>query len=236
MAAGGATTRPGLPAGFVYLSDIAPTIVQDVRYAGSHNFLGRAVAGYLAPACVLTERAAQALAKAQTELEAAGLTFRVYDCYRPQRAVDDFIAWSKNASDQKMKAEYYPRIDKSRVFERGYLAARSAHTRGSGVDLTIQRLPILARAPWEPGKHSCIAPFLQRYHDGSIDMGTNYDCLDPLSLATADAGGFAGTHRLLLRNVMEKYGFAPTGTTWWEFTLRSEPFPKTYFDFPVTAK
>ncbi len=227
--------RASLPPGFVSLSDVAPTIVQDMRYAGPHNFVGRRLAGYLAPVCVLTERAARTLAKAQDELLAAGLTFRVYDCYRPQRAVDDVIAWSKNVLDQRMKAEYYPRVGKSRLLALGYIAARSAHARGSAVDLTIQRLPVASPLPWAPDLHSCVAPFLARYHDGSIDMGTTYDCLDPLARADANIGGFAGTHREMLRAVMEKHGFIQMPSdAWWQFTLKSEPFPRTSFNFSIT--
>ena len=227
---------PALPGGFVYLSSVAPAIVTDIRYAGPHNLVGRALRGYLAPACVLTRAAAQALAAAERELLEAGLTLRVYDCYRPQRAVDDLLAWSKDPYDQRMKAEYYPRVSKGKLVELGYLEARSSHARGSAVDLTIQRLPVSPAAVWVPGEHSCIAPFIARYHDGSIDMGTNYDCMDPLSRLGAAAGAVADSHRNLLRDLMKKHGFATTDAEeWWHFTLRDEPFPKTYFDFPVTA-
>jgi zinc D-Ala-D-Ala dipeptidase len=228
--------RPALPAGFVYLSSTAPSIVQDVRYAGGHNLVGRALRGYLAPACVLTRAAARALAAAQRELLAAGLTLRVYDCYRPQRAVDELFAWARDPRDQSMKAEYYPRVLKGQLFALGYLEAPSSHSRGSAVDLTIQRLPVTPATVWVPGEHSCVAAFVARYHDGSIDMGTNYGCMDPLSRVDASAGAVADSHRNLLRELMEKHGFVTTGEEeWWHFTLRDEPFPKTYFDFPVTA-
>ena len=225
-----------LPAGFVYLSSAAPSIVQDIRYAGPHNLVGRALRGYRAAACVLTRAAARALAAAQRELLEAGLTLRVYDCYRPQRAVDDLLAWSRDPYDQRMKAEYYPRVLKGRLFALGYLQAPSSSSRGSAVDLTIQRLPLTPATLWVAGERSCIAPFLARYHDGSIDMGTNYGCMDPLSRLDAAAGAVAESHRSLLREVMEKHGFVTTGEEeWWHFTLRDEPFPKTYFDFPITA-
>lgn len=232
-----AAKSPPLPPGFVYLSDVAPTIVQDIRYAGPHNFLGRRVAGYLAPVCVLPERTARALQSVQHELVAVGLTLRVYDCYRPQRAVADMVAWSKNPLDQTLKAEYYPRVGKTRLLALGYVARKPANARGGAVDLTIQRLPVQPEAPWTPGEHSCVAPFLARYHDGSIDMGTNYDCLDPLARVDARMGGFAGAHREILRDVMEKRGFTQSpADPWWHFTLKSEPFPQTYFDFPVRSK
>jgi D-alanyl-D-alanine dipeptidase len=229
-------SAPVLPSEFVYLSDVAPTIAQDIRYAGAQNAVGRKLPGYLAPACILTEPAARALAKAQAELIEAGLTLRVYDCYQPQRAIRALYAWSRDESDQRMKAEYYPRVEKSRLFALGYLSEKSPHARGSSVDLTVERLSTASPLPWVPGTHSCIAPFMARYHDGSIDMGTSYDCLDPLSRVDARVGAVAGTHRAMLADLMRKYGFKPVGGLWWSFLLASEPFPRTAFDFPITAK
>jgi zinc D-Ala-D-Ala dipeptidase len=229
---------PTLPPDFVYLNDVAPSILQDIRYAGSHNFLGRPVAGYQAPQCILTRQAAGALAKIQKELESSNLTLRVYDCYRPQRAVNDFIAWSKNTSDQTMKAEFYPHVHKAEFFRLGYLLAKSSHTRGSTVDVTIERLPARAAAPYKPGDPlvSCTAPFFSRYRDGSLDMGTGFDCMDPLSHPAADVGAIAGGHRKQLAYLMKKYGFTGIADEWWHFTLLGEPFPTTYFDFPITPK
>ncbi|HEY1656077.1 MAG TPA: M15 family metallopeptidase [Candidatus Tumulicola sp.] len=225
-----------LPSGFVYLSEVAPTVVQDIRYAGPQNLVGRPLDGYRAPACILTAPAARKLAGAQTELLAAGLTLRVYDCYRPARAIADLVAWSKNRFDQRLKPEYYPRVDKAKLFALGYLDARSAHARGSAIDVTIERLPVVPSQRWVPGERSCIAPFLARYHDGSIDMGTNYDCMDALSRADATAGVLADAHRGMLRAVMERHGFVGVrDAMWWHFLLRDEPFPKTAFNFPVTA-
>jgi D-alanyl-D-alanine dipeptidase len=241
LAAAG-TPAPHTPAamssGFVYLRDVAPSIVQDMRYAGYHNFIGRPVAGYDAAECILTRQAAEALARVQAQLEASNLTLRVYDCYRPQRAVNDFIAWSKVAADQTMKAEFYPRVDKSRFFALGYLLAKSGHSRGSTVDLTIERIPVHAAAPYAPGDplSSCIDPFIQRYHDGSLDMGTGFDCMDELSHPSADVGHIAQTHRVQLAHLMKKYGFAGIADEWWHFTLASEPYPATYFDFPIKRK
>jgi D-alanyl-D-alanine dipeptidase len=232
---GASRANAHLPAGFVYLSDVAPSIVQDIRYAGFNNFIGRPVNGYGAPVCILTAAAAHALARAQADLELAGMTLRVYDCYRPQRAVDDFVAWSKQPNDQRMKAEFYPRVDKAQLFSLGYLTSRSPHSRGSTVDATIQRLPVRAATPYVPGQplRDCTAPYVQRYHDGSMDMGTTYDCMDPLSNTGADVGAIAGSHRMLLDAIMEKYGFSSEPQEWWHFTLKNEPFPKTYFDFPI---
>lgn len=225
-----------LPPGFVYLSDVVPSAVQDVRYAGDRNILGRPLAGYRAAVCILTVSAARALQRVQSELESAGLTLRVYDCYRPRSAADDLLAWVRHPS-QRMKGEYYPRVDKAQLARLGYLDGSAAHERGSAVDVTLQRLPVAAPAPWKPGTYSCIAPFLARYHDGSIDMGTTYDCMDPLSRQDAQAGNLADAHRALLRSVMKKYGFSqPHDAAWWHFVLREEPFAHRTFDFPVTEK
>ena len=225
-----------LPRGFVYLSDVAPSIAQDIRYAGGHNPVGRALPGYLAPVCILTQRAALALAKAQQELMEAGLSLRVYDCYQPQRALNALLVWSKTASDKRTKAEYYPRVAKSQLFAQGYLSVSSPGARGSAVAVTLERIGMPSPVPWVAGLHSCIAPFVQRYHDGSVDMGTSFDCMDPLSRASQSAGTVADSHRSMLTVLMEKYGFKPSGDLWWSFVLAAEPFPKTRFDFPVTAK
>ena len=133
----GAAGADGLPSGFVRLRDVAPTIRQDMRYYGSHNFIGRPIPGYLAPECILTAQAAQALAAVQADLATSNLSLVVYDCYRPQRAVQDFVTWGQNAADQRMKAEFYPRVDKADFVKLGYVADKSGHSRGSTVDLAI---------------------------------------------------------------------------------------------------
>ncbi|MBV8154299.1 MAG: M15 family metallopeptidase [Candidatus Eremiobacteraeota bacterium] len=236
----GATPPPknALPSGFVYLSDFAPTVIEDMRYATPHNFVGAPIAGYDAPKCVLTAAAARALARVEHDLNDAGLTLRVYDCYRPQRAVDAMLAWSKNLGDQRTKIAYYPRIDKSQLGHLGYVAARSEHSRGSAVDATIERLPVRALPPYDPSAplHECIAPFKERYHDGSLDMGTTFDCFDPLSAMDADAGIVAASHRQALEAVMHRHGFVGIVGEWWHYRLRWEPYPTTYFNFPITPK
>ena len=132
-----AVAGSALPKGFVYLRDIDPTIVQDIRYAGSHNFVGRPIRGYLAAECILSEPAAKALKAVQRKLAEKKLSLVVWDCYRPKRAVDDFLQWSKDPTHSEMKAEFYPHADKEKLFALGYLAKRSAHSRGSTVDLGI---------------------------------------------------------------------------------------------------
>lgn len=224
-----------IPSGFVYLRDIDPTIVQEIRYAGDHNFIGRPVKGYLVGECILTRQAAQALARVQQELLQSKLSLKVYDCYRPQAAVDEFIAWSQNPGDHKMKAEFYPRVDKTKVFDLGYVAKKSSHSRGSTVDLTIMALGAKPQ-PYHDGQKlaSCIAPYVQRFDDAGIDMGTGYDCLDELAHNdNHNISIVAYNHRQILKTVMEKYGFAPYSQEWWHFTLNNEPYPETYFNFLV---
>jgi len=227
-----------LPAGFVYLADVAPSIVQDMRYAGNYNLVGRPIAGYGAPECVLTAQAARALASVQREIEDIGLTLRVYDCYAPARATRDLIAWSKSPADQAMKSAFYPRVPKKELFALGFLDVKSAHSRGSSVDLTIERLPLRHLPGYVKGDtlYSCVGPYRERYHDGSLDMGTTFDCMDPLSRPDADVGPVAESHRQTLETIMHKHGFNSHKDVWWHYTLRWEPFPKTYFDFPIKSR
>src|ERR1700739_2208431 len=148
----GSALPNSLPKGFVYLRDIDPTIVQDIRYAGSHNFVGRPIKGYLAAECILSEPAANALATVQRMLIGKHLSLIVWDCYRPKRAVDDFLRWSKDPAHSEMKTEFYPRTDKQKLFALGYLAKRSAHSRGSTVDLGIVPTAFASAAPPNPSQ------------------------------------------------------------------------------------
>ncbi len=229
--------RPqALPEGFVYLQDIDATILQEVRYAGYHNFVGRPVPGYNAPVIILTEAAALALKAVQEELQRFQLTLKVYDAYRPQEAVDSFASWADDPSDQLMKIEFYPKVNKKEVFELGYIAKKSGHTRGSTVDLTLVPLPAPPQPTWKPGDplRDGSLPKGDRFADNSIDMGTGFDYF----------GEAAHTHnptfppevranRLLLVSLMEKHGFKNYHREWWHFTLMNEPYPETYFNFPV---
>jgi zinc D-Ala-D-Ala dipeptidase len=222
------------PSQFVALDRVDATIAQDMRYATAHNFVGRRITGYREPVCILTRRAARALHRAQVRLRPAGYGLKVYDCYRPTRAVAQFSRWAADASDQKMKREFYPRVDKRRVFELGYVAHRSGHSRGSTVDLTIVRLPPKTQPAWDGRLRSCTARYRRRFRDTSLNMGTSYDCMDPRAHTFHPAiRGRAHRNRLLLRRTMDKAGFAPYDNEWWHFTLRSEPYPEKYFDFPV---
>src|SRR3984885_7369122 len=166
-----------LPKGFVYLRDTDPTIVQDIRYAGSHNFVGRPIKGYGAAECILSERAASALETVQRMLAEKKLSLIVWDCYRPKRAVGDFLHWSRDPAHSEMKAEFYARTDKEKLFDLGYLARRSAHARGSTVDLGI--VPIAFSSVLQPvplqSLKACTSPKGERFEDGTIDFGTGYD-------------------------------------------------------------
>lgn len=204
-----------LPAGFVYVEQVVPAIKIDLRYYTPHNFIGTPIDGYRQPRCILTRQAAEALKMVQRELEPFGLSLKIFDAYRPQRAVDHFVRWAKDLSDQRMKQEFYPGVDKRNLFKEDYIAARSSHSRGSTVDLTITSLQAAPNA-------------------AGIDMGSRFDFFGPESWPyysgiTADQRA----HRMLLNQLMIKHGFQPYPKEWWHFTLVDEPFPDTYFDFPV---
>ncbi|KQY06205.1 D-alanyl-D-alanine dipeptidase [Mycobacterium sp. Root135] len=231
-----AAPDPTAPADFVSLSDVDPTILYDIRYATPHNFTGDPVDGYLAPMCILTRTTAEALQRAQREFLEQGLTLKVYDCYRPQRAVDDFVGWAQDLPDQRMKAEFYPRVDKSDLFRDGYIAEQSGHSRGSTMDLTLVPLAQAQTRPYVPGEPlvDCTAPQAIRFPDQSVDMGTGYDCFDTLA-HTLDPRiqGDQLKNRLLLKDGLEKQGLVNYENEWWHFTFQPETYPDTYFDFPV---
>ncbi|WP_367326022.1 M15 family metallopeptidase [Streptomyces sp. HUAS ZL42] len=226
------------PAEFVALSDVAPSIIQEIRYAGHHNFVGRPVRGYSQPICVLTRPAAEALGRAQEALLKRGYTLKIYDGYRPQRAVDDFLDWVRRPADDRMRREFYPRIDKSRLFADGYIAERSGHSRGSTVDVTLVRLPACEQRPYVPGEllTPSYAPHGRRFPDNSLDMGTGYDCFDTLAhTANPRIAAEARANRRFLKRTLEREGLINYEKEWWHFTLAGEPFPDTYFDFPVAS-
>jgi D-alanyl-D-alanine dipeptidase len=228
------------PPEFVSLHDVDPSILLDVRYFTNHNFVGRRIHGYRAPMCILTRPAAEGLARAQAALVPQGYTLKVYDCYRPQRAVNDFVRWARRLRDQRMKREFYPRVDKTRLFADGYIAERSGHSRGSTMDLTLVELPARSQPRWRRGTFGlvpCFAPYRERFPDNTIDMGTGYDCFDTLA-HTLDPRiqGVQRQNRLLLKSAMEAAGFTNYENEWWHYTLADEPFPDTFFDFPVSAR
>ncbi|MFG3273951.1 M15 family metallopeptidase [Streptomyces luteogriseus] len=230
---------PKAPEDFVALRSVDPTIIQEMRYVTPHNFVGERIDGYRQPICILTRPAAQALHKAQRRLLRKGYTLKVYDCYRPQRAVDHFVRWAEDLDDEAMKGEFYPNVDKTRLFADGYIAAKSGHSRGSTLDVTLVRLPAKPTRPYHPGEPlvPCFAPQGERFPDNSIDMGTGFDCFDTLS-HTLDPRiqGRQRANRLLLKSTLEDLGFVNLAEEWWHYTFKPEAHPDTYFDFPVARK
>jgi zinc D-Ala-D-Ala dipeptidase len=200
------------PAQFVDAASVVPGLILDMRYAGTHNFVGRPIDGYEKPRCLLTSAAAAALANVARDLAPRGLVLKVFECYRPTRAVAQFVRWARDLNDSAGKAEFYPQVDKRMLFRDGYISPRSGHSRGSTVDLT------LARAA-----------------DGrELDMGTPFDFFSPRSWpADSSVSAEARAKRILLASTMRQGGFRPYDKEWWHFTLRHEPFPDSYFDFPV---
>ncbi len=232
----GNRTEPGaLPEGFVSLAEIDPSVQLDIRYYTANNFMGRRVKGYLAPACVLTESAARGLRAAQRLALADGYSLKVYDCYRPQQAVNDFVEWAADPGDTAQRQRFFPAVPKEELFSRGYLAERSGHSRGSTVDLTL--VPVASRQPEADSAldhYDCRRAPPQRYPDNSLEMGTGYDCFDELSHTDNPAvSEEARRNRDFLRTLMAAAGFRNYPREWWHFTLEPEPFPESYFDFPV---
>ena len=230
------TVRVAPPGAFVAIRDLAPGVIEEIRYKGRHNFVGRPIRGYREPICILTRRAARGVARVQRQLARHGLGLKIYDCYRPQRAVDHFVEWASDLDDRLMLREFYPRVPKTRLFADGYIAARSGHSRGSTIDLTIVRRPPGPQARYRRGQRlvPCFAPRTRRFRDNSIEMGTGYDCFDRRSHTLNPViKGVARRNRLLLKRLMNRAGFKNLAEEWWHYTLRAEPFPDTYFDFPV---
>ena len=207
------STAPADSAGFVNLTDAVPDALLDIRYFGTFNFIGDRVRGYEAPVALITREAASALRRASDALRGRGLRFRVFDAYRPQAAVEHFVEWAEDIADTRMKPLFYPDVDKSRLFELGFIARRSGHSRGSTVDLTL---------------------FDERTQR-DLDMGGGFDFFGEISrartalpLTDAQRG-----NRALLQRLMYESGFRGIDSEWWHFTLKDEPYPDTYFTFPV---
>jgi D-alanyl-D-alanine dipeptidase len=208
---GAAIAQPRHPA-FVDAGEVVPGIIVEMRYFGSDNFVGRRIDGYEAPACLLTREAAAALAAVQADLVPRGYGLKVFDCYRPVRAVAHFLRWARDPADLGNKQQYYPQFDKPALFRAGYISARSAHSRGSTVDLTLVRL-----ADNQP-----------------LDMGSPFDFFGARSgRGDPSVPAEARANREILAAAMARRGFLSYWREWWHFTLAREPFPETYFDFPV---
>ena len=203
------------PAGFVVLADHVPGILQEIRYHSTYNFIGERIDGYEEPCALLTIEAARALKAVAGEMAVRGFRLKVFDAYRPVRAVKHFVLWGIEDQDVRMKPYFYPTLEKQALFAEGYIAKRSSHSRGSAVDLTLLDM--------DTGKE--------------LDMGSPFDLFSPLSHPDCrDVTEEQFENRMLLQQVMVRSGFRPLDCEWWHFSLRDEPYPDTYFTFPVSSK
>ena len=200
--------------GFVIVNDVIPDIVTEMRYYSTFNFVGAHIDGYEEPVALLTKEAAEKLKKASDEFDKLEYRIKIWDSYRPQRAVDHFMRWGKNESDDKMKKYFYPDLTKKEVFEGGYVATQSGHSRGSTLDITL----------------------LHKINGTDVDFGSGFDYFG--ELAHFDYTGVTEeqlNNRKLLNKIMVESGFEALPEEWWHFTLKNEPYPKTYFNFPVNS-
>ncbi len=202
------------PSGFVLLGEYIPQIIQEIRYYSTYNFIGDRIDGYEEPCALLTIEAARALKSASNELFVQGYRLKIFDAYRPARAVRHFVLWGIEDQDIRMKPYFYPQLDKEELFARGYIAKLSSHSRGSAVDLTLLDM--------KTGKE--------------VDMGGPFDLFSEVS--HPDYRGITDEqydNRMILQRAMVRNGFQPIDCEWWHFSLKNEPYPDTYFDFPVSA-
>lgn len=221
-----------LPSGFVFLTDVDSTIIESPRYSSKENFLGRVVPGYTSNRIICTKEAAEKLKRVHSDLKKQGYKLVVYDGYRPQRAVNEFMRWSKDDDDQGAKAFYYPTINKKDVFKLGYVAEKSGHSRGSTLDLTIIKdTKILKSIKYSKRKllRGMKIPYLD---DNTVDMGASFDLFHEASHHDSKLVSAKYLQkRNLLRNAMKAHGFKDYQEEWWHYTLADEPYPDTYFDF-----
>ncbi len=202
------------PSGFVLLADYVPQVVQEIRYYSTYNFIGDRIDGYEEPVALVTVEAARALKEVSNELFVQGYRLKVFDAYRPAGAVRQFVLWGIEDQDIRMKPYFYPELEKQELFARGYIAKQSSHSRGSAVDLTLLDM--------KTGKE--------------LDMGSPFDLFGPIS--HPDFRGITDEqyeNRMILRRTMLRNGFQPIGCEWWHFSLKDEPYPDTYFAFPVSS-
>lgn len=197
---------------FVAITDVVPDVILEIRYYGTYNFVGTRIDGYLAPTALLTRQAADSLKAVSDDVISLGYRLKIYDAYRPQCAVDHFVRWAADVADTTMRRYFYPDVDKSRLFELDYIMAKSGHTRGSTVDLTLFDMTT----------------------EKEVDMGGTFDWFGTES--HPDYRGITDVqfaNRMILRDAMLRHGFKPLDSEWWHFTLKDEPYPDTYFTFPV---
>lgn len=200
---------------FILLADYIPSIIQEIRYYSSYNFIGERIDGYEAPVALLTREAARALKLVSSEMIVKGYRLKIFDAYRPTTAVRHFILWGIEDTDIRMKPYFYPDLEKQELFAKGYIAKQSSHSRGSTVDLTLLDMAT--------GKE--------------VDMGSPFDFFGEIS--HPDYKGITDEqfeNRMFLQDAMKRAGFLPMDCEWWHFTLADEPYPDTYFQFPVTLK
>ena len=201
--------------GFTVLAEFVPGIVQEMRYYSTYNFIGERIDGYEEPVALLTKEAARALRTVANELNVQGYRLKIFDAYRPAKAVRHFVLWGIEDLDQRMKPFFYPELEKQELFKQGYIASRSSHSRGSAVDLTLLDM--------RTGKEA--------------DMGSPFDLFSEISHPSSRAVTEEQyANRMLLQNAMVRNGFRPIDCEWWHFCLESEPYPDTYFEFPVSAE
>lgn len=202
------------PSGFVLLSDVIPHIVQEIRYFSSYNFIGERIDGYEEPCALLTREAARALKAVSNEMIVQGYRLKIFDAYRPANAVRYFVLWGIEDQDIRMKPYFYPELEKQELFAKGYIASQSSHSRGSTVDLTLLDM--------KTGKE--------------VDMGSPFDLFSELSHPDCrDVTDEQYENRMILKDAMVRNGFVPIECEWWHFTLEDEPYPDTYFEFPVSS-
>ncbi|MBR5395032.1 MAG: M15 family metallopeptidase [Bacteroidaceae bacterium] len=236
---------------FVTLTEVVPDAILEIRYFGTYNFVGTRIDGYEEPTALLTRQAADSLKAVSDDVKARGYRLKIYDAYRPQKGVDHFVRWAENIADTLMKPYFYPDLDKSVLFDQEYICAKSGHTRGSTVDLTLfdmateKELDMGGTFDWfGPESHPdfCGNPETGEYTGGLGDssfsgLGTNVTSPNdqttnhPISQRAITPEQFQ--NRMVLRQAMLRHGFKPFDTEWWHFTLKDEPFPDTYFTFPV---
>ena len=235
VASASAATAQTLPGGFVFLRDIDPSILQDIRYAGSNNFVGRPLGGYEAAECVVKRDVGLALKSIQRELAPQRLSLKMLDCYRPARAVHDMVVWARNGRETPAERRYSPAFNKKDLFRLGYIAEHSLHSTGAALDLTLVDLTADNSAPFDPDKvyADCTAPAAARAPEGGVDMGTGYDCSDLMAHTAAKSVTPAQRRsRNMLVAAMAQQGFVNYSKEWWHFSLPGAGGPA--YDFPIT--
>ncbi len=226
-----------MPAGFVYLRDVDPTIIQDIRYAGANNFVGRPLRGYEAAECVVKREVGALLKSVQEELALQGLSLKMFDCYRPTRAVADMVAWSRDGRETPAQKRYNPAFSKADLFRLGYIAERSGHSTGAALDLTLVDLKADNSGSFDPRKEygDCTASVNLRAPEGSVDMGTGYDCADAKAHTAAKSITAAQRRwREKLVLVMARRGFVNYSKEWWHFSLPGTG--RSAYDFPIQRR